>query len=213
VVTITERPLRADAERNRLRILDAAQRVFAVRGLQASLDDVAREAGVGVGTVYRRFADKDELVEALFSSRIDAVVCGAHVAAESPEAWAGLVRFLEERLCEQVSDRGLTEVLLSSQRGRQSVIKHKARLVAAVEGLVARCHAAGVLRPGIAATDLACLQVMLGAVHDRVPAEPEVWRRYLSLFLDGLRADDGGRVPLTTPAPLPGQLLGGAACR
>jgi len=177
VVTITERPLRADAERNRLRILDAAQRVFAVRGLQASLDDVAREAGVGVGTVYRRFADKDELVEALFSSRIDAVV------------------------------------LLSSQRGRQSVIKHKARLAAAVEGLVARCHAAGVLRPGIAATDLACLQVMLGAVHDRVPAQPEVWRRYLSLFLDGLRADDGGRVPLTTPAPLPGQLLGGAACR
>src|SRR6202045_874858 len=90
-----ERPLRRDAERNRQRILAAAAEVFTERGLDATLDDVARAAGVGVGTVYRRFPDKDSLVSELFRDRIDALVTVAEEACESADPWRGLVDFLE----------------------------------------------------------------------------------------------------------------------
>src|ERR1700730_5924231 len=90
-----DRPLRRDAERNRQRILAAAAEVFTERGLDATLDDVARAAGVGVGTVYRRFPDKDSLVSELFRDRIDALVTVAEEACESADPWRGLVDFLE----------------------------------------------------------------------------------------------------------------------
>jgi len=90
-----ERPLRRDAERNRQRILAAAAGVFTERGLDATLDDVARAAGVGIGTVYRRFPDKDSLVSELFRDRIDALVTVAEEACEAADPWRGLVGFLE----------------------------------------------------------------------------------------------------------------------
>src|ERR1700722_6347926 len=90
------RPLRRDAEQNRQRILRAAAEVFTTRGLQATLDDVARQAGGGVGTVYRRFPDKDSLVEALFEERIQAVADLAEKALAEPDSWDGLVSFLRD---------------------------------------------------------------------------------------------------------------------
>ena len=90
-----ERPLRRDAERNRQRILHAAAEVFTQRGLDATLDDVAREAGVGVGTVYRRFPDKESLVAELFADRIDAMVGVAEQALAAPDPWQALVSYLE----------------------------------------------------------------------------------------------------------------------
>src|ERR1700721_3342156 len=94
------RPLRRDAERNRQRILRAAAEVFTTRGLQATLDDVARHAGVGVGTVYRRFPDKESLVEALFEERLAAMVALAEKALAEPDSWTGLVSFLSSA-CDQ----------------------------------------------------------------------------------------------------------------
>ena len=100
----SERPLRRDAERNRLRILQAAREVFADRGLDASLDQIAAHAGVGVGTVYRRFADKDALIDALFEERIDEVTAAGQRALSASDPWEGLVGFLQHvfifRLCE-----------------------------------------------------------------------------------------------------------------
>ena len=90
------RPLRRDAARNRQRILQAASEVFTEQGLEASLDEVARQAGVGVGTVYRRFRTKEELVEALFEDRVDAVAALAERAAEEPDPWTGLASFMEQ---------------------------------------------------------------------------------------------------------------------
>ncbi len=84
------RPLRRDAERNRQRMLQAASEVFTERGLDVSLDEVARHAGVGVGTVYRRFRTKEDLVEALFVDRIEEVAALAEDAAEAPDPWTGL---------------------------------------------------------------------------------------------------------------------------
>src|SRR5581483_435879 len=90
------RPLRKDAERNRQRILRAAADVFTARGFEATLDDVAHHAGVGVGTVYRRFPNKEALAEALFHERLDGLVRLAERALAEPDAWQGLVRFLEQ---------------------------------------------------------------------------------------------------------------------
>src|SRR5215472_4279290 len=90
------RPLRRDAERNRQRILEAAAEVFTERGFAATLDEVARRAGVGVGTVYRRFPDKASLADALFTDRIDALVQLAERAQGEPDAWAGLTGFMEQ---------------------------------------------------------------------------------------------------------------------
>ena len=90
------RPLRRDAARNRERILAAAAELFTERGLQVTLDEVARRAGVGVGTVYRRFPDKEALTDALFEERITALVDLAQQALADPDEWAGLVSFLEQ---------------------------------------------------------------------------------------------------------------------
>src|ERR1700704_146236 len=93
----SERPLRRDAERNRLRILQAAREVFADRGLDASLDQIAAHAGVGIGTVYRRFPDKDALIDALFEERIDEVTAAGHFGADtlSPEGSLALMRAVQ----------------------------------------------------------------------------------------------------------------------
>ena len=90
MATTTQRPLRKDAERNRQRIIDAAREVFAERGLGVSLDDIARHAGVGVGTVYRRFPDKEQLIDALFDERLDAIAARAESATEIADPWLAL---------------------------------------------------------------------------------------------------------------------------
>jgi AcrR family transcriptional regulator len=88
--------LRRDAARNRQRILTAAVEVINERGLEVSLDEVARRAGVGVGTVYRRFGTKEELVEAMFVDRIESIAALAEAAAEAPDPWSGLVSLMEQ---------------------------------------------------------------------------------------------------------------------
>src|SRR3954466_6318603 len=89
--TPSARPLRADAERNRQRLIDAARELFAERGLDATLDDIAQRAGVGVGTAYRRFADKDELIDALFEQELAGIVEIADAAAAHEDPWEGLL--------------------------------------------------------------------------------------------------------------------------
>src|SRR3954462_3398719 len=101
--------LRADAERNRQRILDAAGELFARKGLCVGLDEIARHAGVGVGTAYRRFANKDELVDALFQDRVDELAAVAGRALEHDDAWEGLKGFLEAAVELHVANRALKE--------------------------------------------------------------------------------------------------------
>src|SRR5690242_8811486 len=98
------RPLRRDAERNRQRILQAAAEVFTQRGLDATLDDVARQAGVGVGTVYRRFPDKETLVAELFQDRIDTLVAAAEKACTGADPWQALVSYLEYAAASMAGD-------------------------------------------------------------------------------------------------------------
>src|SRR3954452_2459805 len=106
------RPLRADAERNRARILAAAAEVFAERGLDVSLDDIAAAAGVGVGTVYRRFPDKDALIDALFEDKIRAVAERLQAAVAIEDPWEAFETFMRGVCASHAADRGLKEAML-----------------------------------------------------------------------------------------------------
>jgi AcrR family transcriptional regulator len=192
--------LRRDAERNRRRILAAAADAFAEGGLAVTMDEVARRAGVGVGTVYRRFPDKELLIEALFEQRIDELVALAEAAREDPDPFTGIVRFFESFVSVQAADRALKEVLLGSPRGVSRIVRGRDRIAPVVEDLVARAQAAGELRPDVAASDLGLIQFMLGSLIDYTgDVDPEAWRRMLAIVLDGLRARPDGPSPLPRP--------------
>jgi AcrR family transcriptional regulator len=204
-----ERPLRKDAERNRERILAAARELFTERGLSVTLNDIAHHAGCGVGTVYRRFPDKEQLIDALFEERISEMVALAEEALANPDPWVGLAGFMEHGLEAQARDCGLKELLLSTDQGRARVTAARERLLPIAGQLVERARAAGVLRPDIGHQDMPVIQLMLGAVIDGArDVEPELWRRYLALLLRGLRADPTAAEPLPV-GPLSEQQLDG----
>lgn len=191
------RPLRADAERNRRRILTAAREVFARRGLDAGLDEIARHAGVGTGTVYRRFPEKSLLIEALFEDRLDQMFTFIENAAAAPDPWEGLVGIVERITQMQIEDRGLKDVIFSEVGDKEGFRERRERFLPLVEHAMERAKSAGVLRPDVGLTDLGALQVMLTTVADfTTPTRPEVWRRYLRILLDGLRTDRSGPTPL-----------------
>lgn len=186
------RPLRRDAERNRQRLLAAARELFAARGLVVTLDDVAHRAGLGVGTVYRRFPTKEALVEALFEERLDGIAALAEQAVRAPDSWQGLVGFLTSTAELHARDRGMREVLFASGYGRDRVARIREQLAEPITALVARAQADGRLRTDITAQDVPILQLMLGAVADYAyDVDPDLWRRYLAVLLDGLRSGAG----------------------
>ncbi|HWH93592.1 MAG TPA: TetR/AcrR family transcriptional regulator [Baekduia sp.] len=207
-VDIPDRPLRKDAERNRQRILAAAGELFAEAGLQVTLDAVAERAGVGVGTVYRRFADKEALIDALFEERVDAVVAIAEGAYAIEDPWEALVAFLDDAVSLHNDDRALKELLFSTAYGRDRVAQARDRIKPVVGRLVARAHASGHLRSDYEVSDTPVIQLMLTAVIEYAgDIAPEVWRRYLAILLDGLRAD-AARTPLAPAALTDSQLEG-----
>jgi AcrR family transcriptional regulator len=196
------RPLRKDAERNRRRILEAAREVFAARGLGVSLDEIAHHAGVGVGTVYRRFPDKEALIDALFEQRVADFAAMAAAARRQEDPWEGLVGFLVGAVGMQAEDRGLKELLLSSEHGRTRVASVRGRIGPIVGEVVERAKAAGVLREDVMPHDVPLINMMLGTVADAArDTSPELWRRYLGLVLDGLRPAREAPTPLPQPAP------------
>jgi AcrR family transcriptional regulator len=184
-------PLRADAERNRQRLLAAAKDLFRTRGLHVTLDDVARHAGVGTGTAYRRFANKDELIDALMVDSITEIGRIAEECLDDPDPWDGLTRFFERALARMAADRGLKEVLFSSGRGRERSNQARQRIGPVVGRLVRRAVDAGVVRSDMETTDVAVVNFMLNLVVDLGrDVEPELYKRYLAILLDGLRPRD-----------------------
>jgi AcrR family transcriptional regulator len=196
------RPLRRDAEQNRQRILRAASEVFTTRGLQATLDDVARQAGVGVGTVYRRFPDKEALVDALFEDKLQALVTLAERALEAPDSWTGLVTLMEQAAALLTGDRGLLEILMYATYGRDRVNRARARMQPVVTRVVERAQRDGKLRADFRPTDVPVIEFMLSTATEYAgQAQPEIWRRYLTLIVDGMRPCRA------EPTPLPGSAL------
>jgi AcrR family transcriptional regulator len=201
------RPLRRDAARNRQRVLKAASEVFTERGLDVSLDEVARHAGVGVGTVYRRFPTKEDLVEALFVDRIEAVAALAEDAAEAPDPWSGLVHFMEQAAEMLAGDSGLRQLLMFATYGGDRVWYARQRNAPVVTKLVERVQAAGQLRSDVQPTDIPFILFMLAdAAQFARGVRPEIWRRYLTLVLDGLRPGREGVTPFPVAALRPDEM-------
>jgi AcrR family transcriptional regulator len=197
-----DRPLRADAERNRQRILAAAAEVLSERGLDATLDEVARAAGVGVGTVYRRFPDKESLIQELFRDRIDAMVRAAEQALTEPDPWQALVSYLEFAIALMASNMGLRQLLMFSTYGKERIRYARSQMHPVITRLVERAQASGDLRPDFAGTDVKMIVFMLTSVAEYASASrPDVWRRYLALLIDGLRPARDTVSELPAPAP------------
>jgi AcrR family transcriptional regulator len=202
-----DRPLRRDAERNRQRILAAAAQVFTERGLDATLDEVAKAAGVGIGTVYRRFPDKETLVSELFRDRIDALVTVAEQACATTDPWHGLVSFLEFAATAMAGDLGLRQLMMFGTYDRDQVCYARDRMRPVISRLVERAQASGDLRTDFRATDVKMIAFMLASIAEYAAhVTPDVWRRYLTMLIDGLRPARDGVTDLPAPAPTVGDL-------
>jgi len=185
---------RADAARNHQRLIDSAAEVFAARGLDATLDDIARHAGVNVATAYRHFANKHELAREFLQQCVDRAVAIAEETAAEPDPWEGLTHFLERSLAMIASNRALVDVLKRAY-GAEQFAEMLERTSVPLEQLLARGRAAGVVRADVATTDMAAILEMLSAITgvDGAPALPH---RYIGLVLAGLRP---------SAEPLPGE--------
>ncbi|MFI7587525.1 TetR/AcrR family transcriptional regulator [Spongisporangium articulatum] len=195
--TAAARPLRADAERNRRRILAAAAVVYARSGLEAGFDEIAREAGVGVGTVYRRFPHRDDLLLALFEAHLDAMVTLVEECEATRDAGAGLRRLIETLIENHVRDRGLKELMFSQADCAARMGEHQATIVPVLNRVIERAKQEGSLRPDVQLADV-MLAVFMVTSAGSITADlaPEQWRRQFAVLWAGLsgRADD---------APLP----------
>ena len=198
----SERPLRADAARNREKILAAAATVFAARGLDVVFDDIAVAADVGVATVYRRFPDKDSLVWALFENAIDEIADLVRHANEMANSWDGFVWFLEEALGRLCANRGLREVIMGAPYAEERMMAAKTRLVPAMMALVERAQRDGFLRPDVVEADIPVLEMMISSLSGGAnDVAPDLWRRYLRIMLDGLMSER--RAPSALPPSPP----------
>jgi AcrR family transcriptional regulator len=190
---------RRDARRNHERLLREARRLFAERGIDAPLDELAVRAGVGAGTVYRHFPNRDALVRELY----DAGVAELHDLASdilgAETGWRSVELYLE-RLGAWVADQPYLPAVM--QRVAELDPSHRpgAAFEEAIDGLVARAQAEGSLRPDVTAVDLSILVDMLGSLGQYGREYLPYWRRQLTIVLDGLRAR-----PDLTPMPVPGQ--------
>ena len=194
----TPRALRADAARNRSLLLAAAADEFAARGLDASVADIARRAGVGKGTVFRHFATKDDLLAAIVLDRIDALVATGERLLAEPDAGAALLEFLTVA-AHQRQQRDLS-FLQGAGELNAAVVGARARMFATVHALVDRARDQGALRADVTGTDVILLMCAPNYVTGYVPdAPPDLWRRYLAIIFDGLRPE--GARPLPQPPP------------
>jgi AcrR family transcriptional regulator len=199
-VTGTRAPAaRRDAVRNYHRILDAAREVLGESGADASMEEIAARAGVGVGTVYRRFASKDALIDELLRLAMQEVLFSTERALARPDGH-GLEELLGA-LGQSFADHARYASLLLARRTDDATGQ---RIRAAIDELTARAVAAGTVNPGITAGDvLALVLAMRGLVQAVGEVAPEAWRRFLDIQLAGLRAAG----PLSgAPAISPGQL-------
>jgi AcrR family transcriptional regulator len=179
---------RADAVRNRERVIAAAAEVFAEKGDDAVVPEIAARAGVGTGTVYRCFPTKDHLVAAVASERVRWFEREARTAAEAEDAWAAFGEFMERVADAHCADRGMV-ASMSQAIELPELVEARAAASAAVGALMERAVAQGTMRPDAGPAELKVLlngvARALAAAHEHDPA---VWRRYVALVVDALRA-------------------------
>jgi AcrR family transcriptional regulator len=193
------RPLRADAARNRELLLAAAEAEFVERGLDASIADIARRAGVAKGTVFRHFATKEDLIVAIVGDHFAALTTEARRLLDADDPGAALLEFL------LFAGQGLHEhdltVLQPAAEADPRVVELREQVHAGVEALADRARAAGAIRPEITGTDVFLLMCApVHAVGFLADPPPDLWRRYVAVIFDGFRPH--GAAPLPGPVPV-----------
>jgi AcrR family transcriptional regulator len=181
------RPLRADAERNRQRVLEVAQQVFATEGLAVPIDEIARRAGLGVGTLYRHFPTKEALFEAIVIGRIEGLVEHARLGARAPDPGAAFFGFLSRMVEDGAAKKDFLAALAGTGVDMERIAAAKQRMKRAVNVLVERAQEARALRSDVSASDV--LTLVMGAVGaaDRHGAGTAERKRLLTVIFDGLR--------------------------
>jgi AcrR family transcriptional regulator len=190
--TTTARPRRADAERNRARILAAASELFAERGLDASMPELAERAGVGVGTVYRAFPDKDHLLGAVMAERLRWLAGEIEAATAASDPWAAFTDVIWKGAALHVKDRGFHQCMRAALE-LPEVREARGRTLDAFQRLIDRAQAAGVMRADVVAEDIPML--LAGVGLSRVAGPGAAWERHLAVVIDGLRADGAHPLP------------------
>jgi AcrR family transcriptional regulator len=183
----TARPLRADARRNREKVLDAARAEFGEHGGEAQMDDVARRAEVGVGTVYRHFPTKEALLTALVHDTFARIAERSRALLEREDSWGAFLDMMWDAGESIAGDRALTEAV--SIRAPMEPCPGQAELGAIAAELIRRSQAEGRMRPDVVVDDIPMLMCGVGSATARPHACSEAWRRHLAILLDGLRAD------------------------
>src|SRR5215212_4989697 len=188
--TAAERGLRADAERNRERVLSAAREVFAERGLDASTNEIARRAGVGVATLFRRFPTRDDLVGAAFADKMSAYSAAIDDALADSDPWRGFCGFIE-RVCQmQADDRGFADVLTMTFPATKALEEERDRTANALTELLDGAKAAGRLREDFAHQDVPLiLMANAGVVTATRDAAPEAWRRLVGFLIQSFAVE------------------------
>ncbi|MDX2971169.1 helix-turn-helix domain containing protein [Kribbella solani] len=195
--------LRADAERNRDRILAAARRLYATEGLTVSMASVAREAGVGKATLSRRFATRDELVTAVFADRMDAYAAAVGQALTDPDPWHGFTGYLEAVCAMQAADRGFADVLAMTFPAAKALEARRTEAYNGYVELVARAKATGRLRADFSPEDLVILLMAnAGVVAATGDDAPSTWRRLVGHMLRAYGTPEADLPPLPA-APTP----------
>ena len=187
--------MRADAERNRVKLLAAAHRVFAERGLDAGVDEIAREACVGMGTLYRRFPTKESLIEAVIEDRFATLRHELEDASSLEDPWAAFAACATRLAGRIAEDRGFFQVVSESVARSEHARAQRDAMLAVLAPVVERAQRAGIVREDVTAEDVPGLCAVAARLSPwRLERNPDLWRRYLGVVLDGLRSE--GATPL-----------------
>jgi AcrR family transcriptional regulator len=182
-----EKPLRADARRNREKVLAAARAIFAEDGVDAQMDDVARRAGLGVGTVYRHFPTKEALVNALSDELFAVIAVHTRTLLTLDDPWEAFTRALWFGAEKTAGDRAFTEILAAMRGNPARTCPGKEDLLETTAVLMDRCKAAGVMREDAMVEDVGLVMCGVGSASQMEHPVPDAWRRHLAIVLDGLR--------------------------
>jgi AcrR family transcriptional regulator len=192
--------MRADARRNRERLLAEALAAFSERGSdETSLEEIARRAGVGIGTLYRHFPTRQSLLEAVYRDQVDALCAGTSALLDSPSAGAALASWLRALVQFSIAKRSLTSELLATPEGMNSQVFAACRteLIASAQALLARAQAAGAARPGLEPGDLLRLAHGVAAATERSRDRAREAERLLAILLSGVLTPEHGAGPAT----------------
>jgi AcrR family transcriptional regulator len=188
--------LRSDARRNRERLVASARELFARDGIDVPVEEITHHAGVGMGTLYRHFQTKDELIDAVLEDEFEQLVAAAERAVAEDDAWLALTGFLEHALALHAANHGLKDVLTARGHTHRRAEAMRKRIKPLLRRLVDRAHEQGTLRQDFVPADLPLVFWTTFSVIERTAAvAPDYWRRYLGLLLDGLRAEGATQLP------------------